>query len=79
MREDVTPAGEQKHDRSAKSQPTQQIDSDRTPRSEKSRSRDRATKKDQTDAAKDVWGSTIVIKKRREGEMMKVREKAVWW
>ena len=28
---------------------------------------------------KDVWGSTIVIRKRREGEMMKIREKAVWW
>lgn len=38
-----------------------------------------AMKNDRTDAVKDVWGSTIVIKKRREREMMKVREKAVWW
>jgi len=40
----------------------------------------RQCSKDSRDqGAKDVWGSTIVIKKRREGEMMKVREKAVWW
>ncbi|GAB7346453.1 hypothetical protein MBLNU457_5146t1 [Dothideomycetes sp. NU457] len=63
---------------------TGQIGADRTSKSEKRRSQDRATEKPATknnrkDTAKDVWGSTIVIKKRREGEMMRVREKAVWW
>lgn len=61
-----------------------QLHADRTPTKDKRRDQNRViekstTKKDQTNAMKDAWGSTIVIKKRREGEMMKIREKAVWW